>query len=449
MQTKGLPVCIIYLILMCFATPVLQTENSWNNRQRGVCPHANQVVRRPCTELLKYLTANDDAFQTRPSEVKNTWSGCEKDRGGPGSTYFSSSSSPSSSSTSSFSSLSSCSSCCTSKKKPSSASLSSQQQQQHQLAVQAQRGESQAARMHSVAGERAGQWRQYTNGEKSIPVFPYFGSGCSHICSSEEGRPLQCADTGNLAVARFIRYMHSYSLPPREMSHSGSCGHCLEEGGWVGASRTKKHIKITVRKKRQVQEHPMISQLLISRLRPARYRSHLQMPDEPQTDKQDLSKMAPTDQKRDWQIVNHSQESHSPDLELGQTDLTVLDISPLVDLDFENWLMTLEQNRDEATYLLGQNGVNVNKNVISSPMSPTLGFPSPLFPDFVIPEHTPSTTQGQTPHRQAVCKYSDDQVPSLLGNHCCIPALCLSSASPLLIASQFDYRLIQMLIAQI
>ncbi|XP_062850209.1 peroxisome proliferator-activated receptor gamma coactivator 1-alpha isoform X2 [Trichomycterus rosablanca] len=117
---------------------VLKTENPWNNKQRGVCPQPSRLVRRPCTELLKYLTASDDAFQTRPSEAKSTWSGCEKDRGGPGSASFSSSSSPSSSSTSSFSSLSSCSSSSTSKKKPSSASLPSQQQQQ-QLAVQAQR----------------------------------------------------------------------------------------------------------------------------------------------------------------------------------------------------------------------------------------------------------------------------------------------------------------------
>ncbi|XP_060730391.1 peroxisome proliferator-activated receptor gamma coactivator 1-alpha isoform X3 [Tachysurus vachellii] len=115
---------------------VTKTDNPWNSKQRGVCPQPNRLVRRPCTELLKYLTASDDAFQTRASEAKSTWSGCDKDRGGPGTSSCSSSSSPSSSSTSSFSSLSSCSSSTASKKKPSSASLSTQQQQ---LAVQAQR----------------------------------------------------------------------------------------------------------------------------------------------------------------------------------------------------------------------------------------------------------------------------------------------------------------------
>ncbi|XP_017327925.2 peroxisome proliferator-activated receptor gamma coactivator 1-alpha isoform X6 [Ictalurus punctatus] len=121
---------------------VTKTDNPWNSKQRGVCPQPNRLVRRPCTELLKYLTASDDAFQTRASESKSTWSGCDKDRGGPGTSSCSSSSSPSSSSTSSFSSLSSCSSSNASKKKPSSASLSTQQQQQQQqqqLAVQGQR----------------------------------------------------------------------------------------------------------------------------------------------------------------------------------------------------------------------------------------------------------------------------------------------------------------------
>ncbi|XP_066537672.1 peroxisome proliferator-activated receptor gamma coactivator 1-alpha isoform X2 [Hoplias malabaricus] len=124
-------------------SPVTKMENPWNSKQRGICPQPNRLVRRPCTELLKYLTASDDAFQTRASEAKSTWSGCGKDRGGPGPSSCSSSSSPSSSSTSSFSSLSSCSSSTASKKKTSSASLSSPQQQQHQqqqqLAAQAQR----------------------------------------------------------------------------------------------------------------------------------------------------------------------------------------------------------------------------------------------------------------------------------------------------------------------
>ncbi|XP_056605158.1 peroxisome proliferator-activated receptor gamma coactivator 1-alpha isoform X7 [Triplophysa dalaica] len=112
---------------------VAKTENPWNSRPRGACP--NRSVRRPCTELLKYLTSSDEAFQIRAREAKSTWTGCGKDRGGACTLSCSSSSSPSSSSTSSFSSLSSCSSSTVSKKKTSSASLSSQQQ----LAVQAQR----------------------------------------------------------------------------------------------------------------------------------------------------------------------------------------------------------------------------------------------------------------------------------------------------------------------
>ncbi|KAM9501136.1 peroxisome proliferator-activated receptor gamma coactivator 1-alpha isoform 4-T4 [Clarias gariepinus] len=62
---------------------VTKTDNPWNSKQRGVCPQPNRLVRRPCTELLKYLTASDDAFQTRASEAKSTWSGCDKDRAKP------------------------------------------------------------------------------------------------------------------------------------------------------------------------------------------------------------------------------------------------------------------------------------------------------------------------------------------------------------------------------
>lgn len=117
---------------------VAKTENPWNTKPRGACP--NRSMRRPCTELLKYLTSSDEAFQTKAREAKSTWKGCGKDRGGACTSSCSSSSSPSSSSTSSFSSLSSCSSSTASKKKTSSASPSSQQQQQQQqLAVQAQR----------------------------------------------------------------------------------------------------------------------------------------------------------------------------------------------------------------------------------------------------------------------------------------------------------------------
>ncbi|XP_026124114.1 peroxisome proliferator-activated receptor gamma coactivator 1-alpha isoform X4 [Carassius auratus] len=116
---------------------VAKTENPWNSKPRGSCP--NRSMRRPCTELLKYLTSSDEAFQTKAREAKSAWTGCGKDRGGACTSSCSSSSSPSSSSTSSFSSLSSCSSSTASKKKTSSASPSSQQQQQQQLAVQAQR----------------------------------------------------------------------------------------------------------------------------------------------------------------------------------------------------------------------------------------------------------------------------------------------------------------------
>ncbi|XP_033992455.1 peroxisome proliferator-activated receptor gamma coactivator 1-alpha isoform X2 [Trematomus bernacchii] len=112
---------------------VVKTESPWNGKARGGSSQQNRPVRRPCTELLKYLTATDDILlHTKASDAKSTWGGAgSREKGGLGLGASSSSSSPSSSSTSSFSSLSSVSSTSsstTSKKK--SAVPSPQQQQQ-------------------------------------------------------------------------------------------------------------------------------------------------------------------------------------------------------------------------------------------------------------------------------------------------------------------------------
>ncbi|XP_023821575.1 peroxisome proliferator-activated receptor gamma coactivator 1-alpha isoform X2 [Oryzias latipes] len=118
---------------------VVKTESPWNGKARGGSSQQNRPVRRPCTELLKYLTATDDILlHTKGSEPKSAWGGASsKDKSGLGLGASSSSSSPSSSSTSSFSSLSSISSSSssttTTKKK---SALPSQQplQQHHQRA---------------------------------------------------------------------------------------------------------------------------------------------------------------------------------------------------------------------------------------------------------------------------------------------------------------------------
>ncbi|XP_048826977.1 peroxisome proliferator-activated receptor gamma coactivator 1-alpha isoform X4 [Brienomyrus brachyistius] len=99
---------------------VAKTENPWNGKQRSSIPQQNRPVRRPCTELLKYLTASDEVLRTKASQKRGgrTGSGSGnsgKDKAGGAS---SSSSSPSSSSTSSFSSLSSSCSSSSSKTKP-------------------------------------------------------------------------------------------------------------------------------------------------------------------------------------------------------------------------------------------------------------------------------------------------------------------------------------------
>ncbi|XP_033839163.1 peroxisome proliferator-activated receptor gamma coactivator 1-alpha isoform X3 [Periophthalmus magnuspinnatus] len=112
---------------------VVKTENPWNGKARGGPTQQNRPVRRPCTELLKYLTATDDILlHTKASEARGPWGpGSSRDKSVLGLGASSSSSSPSSSSTSSFSSLSSSSSTCSASKKKS---VSSQQQQQQQRA---------------------------------------------------------------------------------------------------------------------------------------------------------------------------------------------------------------------------------------------------------------------------------------------------------------------------
>ncbi|XP_068164792.1 peroxisome proliferator-activated receptor gamma coactivator 1-alpha isoform X6 [Antennarius striatus] len=113
---------------------VVKTENPWNGKARGGSCQQNRPVRRPCSELLKYLTATDDILlHTKASEAKSTWGGASsRDKSGLGLGASSSSSSPSSSSTSSFSSLSSTSSSSSSTTSKKKSAVSTQQQQEQQ-----------------------------------------------------------------------------------------------------------------------------------------------------------------------------------------------------------------------------------------------------------------------------------------------------------------------------
>uniref|UniRef100_A0A3P8V9G6 PPARG coactivator 1 alpha n=1 Tax=Cynoglossus semilaevis TaxID=244447 RepID=A0A3P8V9G6_CYNSE len=52
---------------------VIKTESPWNGKARGGSSQQNRPVRRPCTELLKYLTATDDILlHTKASDAKST-----------------------------------------------------------------------------------------------------------------------------------------------------------------------------------------------------------------------------------------------------------------------------------------------------------------------------------------------------------------------------------------
>ncbi|KAM6441497.1 peroxisome proliferator-activated receptor gamma coactivator 1-alpha isoform 2-T2 [Liasis olivaceus] len=50
---------------------VVKTENSWSNKAKSIC-HPQKPQRRPCSELLKYLTTNDDPGQAKQTENRNS-----------------------------------------------------------------------------------------------------------------------------------------------------------------------------------------------------------------------------------------------------------------------------------------------------------------------------------------------------------------------------------------
>ncbi|XP_072262487.1 peroxisome proliferator-activated receptor gamma coactivator 1-alpha isoform X2 [Pyxicephalus adspersus] len=47
----------------------VKSENCWSNKPRNIC-QPQKPQRRPCSELLKYLTANDDSPQTKSTESR-------------------------------------------------------------------------------------------------------------------------------------------------------------------------------------------------------------------------------------------------------------------------------------------------------------------------------------------------------------------------------------------
>ncbi|KAK7822017.1 hypothetical protein U0070_006566, partial [Myodes glareolus] len=50
---------------------VVKTENSWGNKAKSICQQ-QKPQRRPCSELLKYLTTSDDPPHTKPTENRNS-----------------------------------------------------------------------------------------------------------------------------------------------------------------------------------------------------------------------------------------------------------------------------------------------------------------------------------------------------------------------------------------
>uniref|UniRef100_A0A8C6PWL0 PPARG coactivator 1 alpha n=1 Tax=Nothobranchius furzeri TaxID=105023 RepID=A0A8C6PWL0_NOTFU len=452
---------------------VVKMESPWNSKARGGSSQQNRPVRRPCTELLKYLTATDDILlNAKASEAKSAWGGSSsRDKSGLG-LCPSSSSSPSSSSTSSFSSLSSTSSSSSSSTTSKKKSASQQQQQSPQQ--HHQRGESRAAGECSMAGQGEGKWQRCSQdgGVKesegaSVPVGRRTYA-CGHARpkpqhgpASEEGRPP--GDVGGLAAARFIRYMHSYSLPPREASHS--CEHCREAAGATRASEgfgrqgrsnssgagraPRRHITVTIKKRDDKPGHPLLSQLLTSKQRPTRFRAQLPQPtvnplcstkriSAGRSSERPTSVFSKVELKEIRGTTDHKNQAAEPESELL--------FSPFTNLG--GWASQVEQDLDTGFGLevgcLNRKGngdiveqdvdgvVDDDDHVMGSPAAVlSLGRPSPLIPETSIAEPTPPCiTQGQgRPHRQALSEHPDDQGHLLLAKPTTLP-LPLTPESP-------------------
>lgn len=472
-------------ISFCFA----QTESPWNGKARGGSGQQNRPVRRPCTELLKYLTATDDILlHTKASDAKSAWGGpSSRDKSSLGLSASSTSSSPSSSSTSSFSSLSSASSCSSSTTSKKKSAVPSQQQQQSPQQHH-QRGESRAAGECIVAGHGAGKWQRCSHDDgvedsegASVPVGRRTYT-CGHTRPkqqhgppNEEGRPP--GDVGRLAAARFIRYMHSYSLPPREVSHS--CEHCREAAGATQArqsfgkqgrsssggarSAPQRHITVMIKKREVKPGHPLLSQLLTSKQRPTKFLAQLHQlhsitpsgtASRRSADKRSKSPaktLLKAQEKDDRDVsayINQAKMSNpGPPLSHITLDLQswVSQPNPDLDLGFGQELGWPNQGGfgEDVDHDDDGDGVVVDdddNHVMGSPAAVlSRGPTSPFLPDTSIAEPSPPCIiQGQgPPHRQALSEHPDDQGHLLLGNHDCIPPP--SPTSGLMISCSFFF----------
>lgn len=330
-----------------------------------------------------------------------------------------------------------------------------------------------------MAGVGAGKWqrcRRDDGFEESEGVSVPDGhrtSTCGHArpklehgLPSEEGRPP--GDVARLAAARFIRYMHSYSLPPREVSHS--CEHCREADGATQASEgfgrqgrrsssstghaPPKHVTVTIRKRDEKPGHPLLSQLLSSKPRPARYRAHI-LPPEIGTISTILSKSSKGKRSKSSALaVSKVEEQHTTDSRIEPPPRQDKEAdsgseSLLSALGIESWVSQTDSGLDMGFGLeLGwlnhrdlyqddnddddDDGVAVDDDHLMGRSAAVLSQspPSPLFPDTRIAEPAPARIihgQGH-PHRQTLSEHPDDQAHLLLGNHDCIPPTSLISA---------------------
>ncbi|XP_064199544.1 peroxisome proliferator-activated receptor gamma coactivator 1-alpha isoform X7 [Anguilla rostrata] len=229
------------------------------------------------------------------------------------------------------------------------------------------------------------------------------------------------------------------------MGQSGSCGRCREEGGVSaserpgGARHTHTHTAATVQR-REESGHPILSQLLMSKRKPAHRHGNPHPAVLSHTSWGISLATAPSVPRGNRPSVRATERVHTETCAAGrqgdrQVRWSVQELSaPVAAVGYcgsepgeglkVGWL---EGPMEQA----GCVGDDVAEDVLGSPISWAQTALSPLFPDSVIPvgDLNLSMTQEQQLHSQAFCKPPDDRVLPLLAKPTTLP-LPLTPESP-------------------
>uniref|UniRef100_A0AAV2KMN5 RRM domain-containing protein n=1 Tax=Knipowitschia caucasica TaxID=637954 RepID=A0AAV2KMN5_KNICA len=376
---------------------VVKTENPWNGKARGSSTQQTRPVRRPCTELLKYLTATDDILlHTKASEARGPWG-------------------PSSSRDKSVLSL----------------ALPPVQLPRRSRCLRSSSSEVSAGLLASVVCLVLGL------GSGSVAGLTMIRSPRAVAMSAPNWR------TGR-PVKKEGRQATRAAWPPLDLlgatQASGSFGRQGHRNTSAAQRAPRRHITLTIKKREEKPGHPLLSQLLTSKHKPVQYqvqlhtrspsplplslqklptpRSESPFLSDPHMDKEELS---------DPKSVN-TPEPEEPDSGPLLSPMT-FDLETGLNMGFGlelGWPLRERTGEDPDEADNDDDGVFDYDDVMGSSVAVVLsqGPSSPMFP--VPPCFIPGPGP---PHRQALSKHPDDQGHPVLAKPTTLP-LPLTPESP-------------------